>query len=230
MNEKRVNIVCVYWKGNFQGRIFLDSDVDMLRRSVEKHIDRPYRFYCLTNDMNANFNSEKIKLKHNWPGWWSKIELFRPDLPEGRTLYIDLDSHVVGNLGPLFDHKGDLILMKGSGKNVKRGKYVDYDKTGEIWQYRSGVMLFEARLFSWIYFQFEDEGDKLMRRYRGDQDLIADWLPNQPTFPPRYMVKLKSVINRNMFYKETKIVTGRFPASKGDFHCIPEWLEKKARG
>lgn len=38
-----------------------------------------------------------IRLKHNWSGWWSKMELFRPDI-KGDLLYFDLDTVIVGSL------------------------------------------------------------------------------------------------------------------------------------
>lgn len=34
-----------------------------------------------------------LPLKYGWPGWWSKMELFRPDLP-GDLMYFDLDTVV----------------------------------------------------------------------------------------------------------------------------------------
>jgi hypothetical protein len=40
---------------------------------------------------------ERIPLKLNLPGWWSKIELFRPEL-SGEILYLDLDTVVVGEM------------------------------------------------------------------------------------------------------------------------------------
>ena len=39
-------------------------------------------------------------LRHDWPGWWSKIEAFR--IP-GPCLYIDLDTVIVGDLAPLLE-------------------------------------------------------------------------------------------------------------------------------
>lgn len=35
-----------------------------------------------------------ILLKYDWPGWWSKMELFRPDI-KGDLFYIDLDTTVI---------------------------------------------------------------------------------------------------------------------------------------
>lgn len=43
-----------------------------------------------------------MPLRHDWPGWWSKLELFRPDI-EGDLFYIDLDTVITGDLAPLID-------------------------------------------------------------------------------------------------------------------------------
>lgn len=46
----------------------------------------------------------RIPLMHGWPGWWSKMEIFRPDLLElGKIVYMDLDTTVIGNLTPLLE-------------------------------------------------------------------------------------------------------------------------------
>lgn len=53
---------------------------------------------CLT-DCEINHSAIKtIPLLHGWRGWWSKLELFRPGLLEGPTLYLDLDTVVIGEL------------------------------------------------------------------------------------------------------------------------------------
>lgn len=39
---------------------------------------------------------DTIPLKYNWPGWFSKMELFRPDI-KGDFLYMDLDTIVRDN-------------------------------------------------------------------------------------------------------------------------------------
>lgn len=45
---------------------------------------------------------DTIPLESDWPAWWSKIELFRPDIP-GDLLYLDLDTVVLGDLEPFED-------------------------------------------------------------------------------------------------------------------------------
>jgi hypothetical protein len=56
------------------------------------------RFVCLT-DMDVP-GVECIALKHGWAGWWSKMELLRPDI-EGRIFYLDLDTIITGALEPV---------------------------------------------------------------------------------------------------------------------------------
>jgi hypothetical protein len=39
-------------------------------------------------------------MENNWPGWWSKMEIFRPDIA-GDFLYFDLDTVIVGDLSDI---------------------------------------------------------------------------------------------------------------------------------
>ena len=43
-----------------------------------------------------------IRLEFNWPGWWSKLEAFRPDLEGLRPfLFVDLDSFILKDVSSL---------------------------------------------------------------------------------------------------------------------------------
>lgn len=50
---------------------------------------------CLSDQPVAGV--ETIPLRHDWPGWWSKLELFRPDIP-GDLMFYDLDTVVLSPL------------------------------------------------------------------------------------------------------------------------------------
>jgi hypothetical protein len=56
-------------------------------------------FYTLTDLPEAGIHNP-IRLKHNWPGWWSKMEIFR--IP-GPVLYIDLDTTIRGSIRELIN-------------------------------------------------------------------------------------------------------------------------------
>ncbi len=49
-----------------------------------------FQFTCLTDI--PIYNIKCVALIYNFPGWWSKLELFRPNLLKGPTLFMDLDT------------------------------------------------------------------------------------------------------------------------------------------
>lgn len=82
-----------------------------LARGVRKHLDLPHRFVCLTDDLpQVSSEVHVIPLRHGWPGWWSKLELFRPNVFDGPVVYLDLDTIVTGDLRPLLQW-GDRFVM-----------------------------------------------------------------------------------------------------------------------
>jgi len=150
-----LTIACVLRSGG----IYTAEWVDRLARKVARHAPA-HRFVCLS-DMDAP--CERIPLVHGWPGWWAKIELFRPGMFEGRVLYLDLDVLPVAPLEPLADGQG-MIAMKDSrfpGVN-------------------SSVMAWDAGDTE-IYDRFRPE---TMARLRSDQDWINEMRPDLATYPP----------------------------------------------
>ena len=204
MGKNRINIITLLWKGDFRGRDYTDQDVWNLYKSVSKWIDRPFEMYCLTNDMQADVPGKKIELIHNWPGWWSKVELFRPDLPCGRTLYLDLDTYIVSSLQSILDTEGDLVMFPSP-----------YDKppkdTGEgmrIFTYQAGTMLFTPGSLSWVYNKFRAHAQKWMIEYRSEQDIYAVWLPNQSIFSSEWLMKIGEYKKIGRTRENTIIITG----------------------
>jgi hypothetical protein len=240
--KDKVNIMCLYWTGDFRERKFTANDVWRLHASVTKHIDRPFDFYVLTNDVNANVPGTRIKLLHgdDWPGWWSKMELYRPDLPLGRTLYMDLDSHAIKSLQPILDFEGDLALFDDATIQHKP-THKRRNEGGWVYRYQAATILFNPREFVGMYEKFERDWDYYLTHYRSDQDILGDWMPDQPTFPKAWMIKLADLYKQQLRHtKKSKepytppedviIVTGQ--PKNGLFYRIGEieWFEKLARG
>lgn len=69
--------------------------VRKLRDGVARNLSRPHRFVCLSD---VDVPCERIPLTRNWPGWWSKIELFSPGTIISPSLYLDLDTVITGSL------------------------------------------------------------------------------------------------------------------------------------
>lgn len=116
---------------------------------------------CLTDYPIQHQGITAVRLKHNWPGWWSKIELFRPGVIDEPTLYLDIDTIVTGSLA---DVRVDEFTMLA---NVYR--------PGD---YGSGIMGWTQTPHH-IYNRFRASPDAYMGRYRtaerwGDQAFIRD--------------------------------------------------------
>ena len=89
------------------GGDFLPEHVDRLRAQVATHLPGA-RFCCLTDMPVAG--QGVFRLAYKWPGWWSKMEVFRPDL-SGDILMMDLDSSLVGDLSDMAGI-GRLAIMR----------------------------------------------------------------------------------------------------------------------
>jgi hypothetical protein len=118
------------------GGDFKPLHVQALQKQVGKWA--PFAtFQCLT-DMDVP-GVDCIPLKRNWPGWWSKMELFDPELPGG-FLFMDLDTVIVGPLDDI-EKVDKLTLLR------------DF--------YRDGVKLREGLGGGLIYFPAGDERQPL---------------------------------------------------------------------
>lgn len=70
--------------------------VERLARGARRFAPAFDRIVCLTDLPLAVSGVERIALRHGWPGWWSKMEAFRPGLAAGTVLLCDLDTVFAG--------------------------------------------------------------------------------------------------------------------------------------
>ena len=118
-----------------------------------------------------------LRLNHDWPGWWAKLELFRPDLLFGDYLYLDLDTEITGDLERLIriGRASDCSLL--------------WDDPLQPEHANSSVMWLRHadRAAVWAAFHRDPQG--AMAQYRhwpdrwGDQGFIAAHLPNFGRWP-----------------------------------------------
>lgn len=59
------------------------------------------RIVCLTDVETPMAGVETVALRHDWPGWWSKMEAFRPGLFQGLVCLCDLDTVLAGDASAL---------------------------------------------------------------------------------------------------------------------------------
>lgn len=96
--------------------------VRKLKDGVARHLKPPYRFQCLS-DVDV---PDRIPLEHDWPGWWSKIEMFKPGVITGQTLYLDLDTVICGSLESFRDIEAPFAMLQNFNNP-------DYIGSGVMW-------------------------------------------------------------------------------------------------
>ena len=177
-------VACVYWKGEFRGRenLYHEEYVAKLQRMVARNLPTPHKFVCLSN---TEVPCERIPLKHDWPGYWSKIELFRPGLFEGRVLYLDLDVFVLKDLTPIVEFPSKFVMAAHPDKSrIKEGKHM-------VCKGRSAIMVWDAGFKNRLYSYFASGPESVMQWYWGDQDYIASAFNYVTTLPGYWAMKIR---------------------------------------
>jgi hypothetical protein len=150
-----ITVACVEW-GDYCGLGALY--VRNLRSAVARHLTVAHRFVCLTDRPEAHKGIETIRLTPGMTGWWNKLELFRPQLFEGRVVFFDLDTFIVASIDGLAQNKG-IIHLKDWGweQNV----------------YGSGCMVWDAGEHAEAWTQMNAPPAPACLRFRGDQDWLT---------------------------------------------------------
>jgi hypothetical protein len=99
-------------------------------RDGTSHLGIP--FVCLSD---SEVPCERIPLKYFWPGWWSKMELFRPDV-KGDLLYFDLDTVIKGDLKDFLVGRLTMLSDFNVLDRVASGvMYLPEDSRAEVWDH-----------------------------------------------------------------------------------------------
>ena len=110
-----INIVCVLKQG---GKVGYDSTwVDKLQSAITRNITLPYQFICLSD---CEVNCKRIPLTDQSIGFWSKLELFKPNQFMGPVLYIDLDTVICKNIDDVIYQCKDkkFVMWLEKDKNI----------------------------------------------------------------------------------------------------------------
>lgn len=95
-------------------------------------------------------------LRYQWPGWFSKMELFNPEQVNDDILYFDLDTMLLCE--PRGYMKDDRLRMLSD--------FYHPDKPA------SGMMFIPHREKARIWSQWIASPERWMQEYRGDQDVL----------------------------------------------------------
>ncbi len=110
-----VNVICMKW-----GTKYGPEYVNRLYRGVSKHLARPHRFVCFTDDSTGIDKGVEVKPLPSLglpPGperGWLKLATFAKTLGDlrGITLFLDVDVIITGSLDVFFEPPGPFYIMK----------------------------------------------------------------------------------------------------------------------
>jgi len=151
------------------GGEYLPEHVVQLYRGVQKHWRIDLLGYlhmiCLTDMDFLQFGVENLPLIGGWPGWWSKMELFRPGI-FGDLLYIDLDTAIAG----------DLTDIASVGKLTVLRDFYHKDQPEKQGWVGSGLMYLpeESRAAIWRHWIADPSAHMKRHQVGGDQKLLQE--------------------------------------------------------
>lgn len=209
---------------------FTADYVRRLRSMVARHLPIPHNFICLTDrpelfEADIRIDAVEIKKPEGRFGWWSKIELFNPQLAVygDLVLYLDLDVVVVSSLLPIITeamaNHGELMLIPSEGTFQGRPGY------RVVKRYNSSVMTFAAGIFTELWSEWTPG---VARRLWGDQDWIGERLPKQPMFPLEWFPRISNIGNHPERYAEARVVLCKRPKNEAAAKMWP-WVEEAWR-
>jgi hypothetical protein len=168
--ESRMMIATVLRSG---GRYNFE-DVNLLYHQVKKmgilnDSPEPY-FTCFTDIREASEvhpDIQLLPLLQGWPGWWSKMELFRPGLDRS-ILYFDLDTMFVRPFPTMMRR-----LFQDNRPAILRDFYAD--------RVQSAMMFIPQDMSSVVWDHFMLQPAYWMRKYEvgGDQEFLNPFFYNE---------------------------------------------------
>lgn len=200
-----LTVCCVYVKGEYP---YDERYVKNLRWMVERWIDRPFRFVCLTDQpwLFSDIETIPVQKLQAPQAYWTKLELFNPIRQwHGRVLYLDLDVLIVSPLAPIIDYPAQFALTADPA--YVGSKTVDRFKRKIVRRFNSSVMVWDGGTQTHL---FEMYSPKLAERLSGDQDAIAELCPDAVGMPRSWFPRLSEVTGPP-FAPEVKVVLTKFP-------------------
>ena len=160
-----LDVVCVLRQGGKVG--YTAEWVQKLKRSVARNLTVPHRFVCVSD---CTVDCKRIPLQYADSGFWSKLELFRPGMFAGRTLYIDLDTVICSNIDSIVEQcvGHQFVMWIESDKNIHSSALMYWEGDASyIWNvYQSRPLEYWKELYS-------------SPPLYGDQAVVSEHMPHQ---------------------------------------------------
>lgn len=223
-----LTVCCVWVKGAYP---YTAEYVVRLERMVRRHLRRPFRFVCLTDQPNAlptAIDVVRIQPDAMVPeptrGIWAKLEVFNPARAWnslGRVLFLDLDVLVVADLDPIVDFPATFALTTDAF--VEERTHLDTDRFNRklVRKFNSSVMVWDGGPQTVCpLFTTWTPSDAL--RLSTDQDWIAEQSSDAQGMPLEWFPRISRV--QPPWPSEAKVVLVKKPKNHEAVERWP-WFE-----
>lgn len=180
-----VTVLCMKW-----GTLYGAEDVNNLFRGIRRHLSRPFRFVCLTDDPSG-FLPEVVALPlpdlglpaGNADTRWRKLALFQRDLAglSGTALFLDLDLVIVGGLDAFLDAPGAVVIIRDDDlfrpKPLRRLNPARNRFHGMVGN--TSVFRFQIGAHPEVLQAYLDDPAAAAAEYEHEQQLVSDVLNRQ---------------------------------------------------
>lgn len=161
----RVNVICMKW-GTKYGPEYVNRLFSMVRR----HLHRPFRFVCLTDNRRGldggieSFPLIQLDIPNGPERGWDKLTTFSKPLYDltGQALFLDLDIVIVDSIDCFFEFPARFAIIKD---------WVKKDVTGN-----SSVYRFEVNAHPEILENFRQRHAAVRTEVRNEQEYLSQYV------------------------------------------------------
>lgn len=154
-----ITVLCVLRSGG----VYTPEWVTRLRDAVARNLTLPHQFVCLSDVAVPAVGT--VRLRHDWPRWWAKVEMFAPwNEGLGRVLYLDLDTVITGNIDDFADYDGQACITRDFNFGCPSQSVLNFapGSMRHLWD------AFVSAPDAWMA-----DGDKMIAPHFGDQVLMT---------------------------------------------------------
>lgn len=96
------------------GSIYNSRYVNATATNIKNNVSYPHELVCLTDSYDGITSVDRlVKMRHDYPKWWGKVELFREDITKNKhCLFIDLDTVITKNIDNFCKLEGDFFGLR----------------------------------------------------------------------------------------------------------------------
>jgi len=169
-----INVVCVLRQG---GKVGYDPTwVTKLHNAITKNLTVPHQFLCLSD---CDVDCERIPLDSTGPGFWAKLQLFKPGVIQGPVLYLDLDTVICQNIDDIVTQclDKDFVMWHEVDKDIHSSAMMWWQgDQSHLWEiYQSSPIEHWQSLYS----KAPLYGDQALISENVKHDLFTDFLPSE---------------------------------------------------